>query len=71
MSSGRPEIPVDILDKWQRVIDLASKMANVPAGVIMKTDAPEHAGLLKCAGKDNPYCVGQIFVLGPKLYCRV
>ena len=35
MSSGRPEIPADILDKWQRVIDLASKMANVPAGLIM------------------------------------
>ena len=70
VNSDKPEIPADILDKWQRVIDLASKMANVPAGLIMKTDAPEHAVLLKCAGKNNPYDVGQTFELGPKLYCQ-
>ncbi len=70
MSTGKPEIPADILAKWQRVIDLASRMADVPAGLIMKTDAPQHAVLLKSAGKDNPYAVDQTFELGPKLYCQ-
>ncbi|MGQ7847330.1 LuxR C-terminal-related transcriptional regulator [Granulosicoccus sp. 3-233] len=69
-TSEKPQIPADILAKWQRVIDLASAMAQVPAGLIMKTDPPRHSVLIKSTGKENPYRVGQKFELGPELYCQ-
>jgi hypothetical protein len=66
----RPDIPPELLEKWQRIINLASRMADVPAGLIMKTDAPDHAVLLRSEGYANPYSVGDRFTLGPKLYCQ-
>ena len=58
MSTGnasQPEIPAETLAKWQRVVDLASRLADVPASLIMKTDAPLHSVLLRSNGNRNPY----------------
>ena len=70
MSDARPEIPQDILAKWQRVIDLAARLVDVPSGLIMKTDFPDHRVMLSSPGEENPYFVGQRFELHEKLYCQ-
>ncbi len=70
MTQSRPDIPQRIFDKWQRVIDLAAEMVQVPSGLIMKTDFPEHAVLLSSRTEGNPYTVGQQFELNEKLYCH-
>jgi len=69
MRAEKPEIPAATLAKWQRVVDLAAKIARVPASLVMRTDAPDHAVLVASRSAGNPYEVGQSFTLHPKLYC--
>jgi len=66
---GKPDIPSAILGKWQRVVDLAAQMADVPASLVMKTDPPDHSVFVSSESEGNPYEVGQSFVLNNKLYC--
>ena len=42
----------------------------MPASLIMKTDAPDHAVLITSDHPENPYPVGLSFQLNPKLYCQ-
>lgn len=55
---------------WQRLVDLVSQLADVPATLIMKTEAPDHAVLISSDHPENPYPVGMNFRLNPKLYCQ-
>lgn len=64
------EIPQSMLEKWQRVVDLMSRVTTVPASLIMKTSAPQHAVLVANQADSNPYMVGQTFVLADNLYCQ-
>lgn len=70
MEARKPTIPRAMLGEWQRVVDLAAEIVEVPASLVMKTDPPDHAVLLSSRGPDNPYSVGQSFVLNSKLYCH-
>ncbi|WP_300067202.1 LuxR C-terminal-related transcriptional regulator [uncultured Ruegeria sp.] len=70
MPRDRPKIPKDTLVNWQQLVDLVAQLADVPASLIMKTDAPEHAVLITSDHPDNPYPVGLSFQLNPKLYCQ-
>ena len=70
MLDKKPEIPRDMIAEWQRVVDLAAGLVNVPASLVMKTNPPDHAVLVSSKGDENPYEVGRSFVLNPKLYCN-
>nr|WP_253746442.1 MULTISPECIES: LuxR C-terminal-related transcriptional regulator [unclassified Ruegeria] len=52
------------------MVDLVAELADVPASLIMKTDAPDHAVLITSDHPENPYPVGMSFQLNPKLYCQ-
>ncbi len=69
MSEGKPDIPEAMIAEWQRMVDLAADLVSVPASLIMKTDPPDHSVLVSSKGDENPYEVGQSFVLNSKLYC--
>jgi len=70
MAEKKPAIQKDIITKWQNIVDLTASIAEVPASLIMKTDAPDHAVLVSSKSDDNPYFVGQSFELSPRLYCH-
>lgn len=70
MEARKPAIPQEMLAEWQRVVDLAAEIVEVPASLVMKTDPPDHAVLISSCGPNNPYGVGQAFVLNSKLYCH-
>jgi c-di-GMP phosphodiesterase len=65
----RPEITSETLAKWQRVVDLISDLAEVPAALIMITIEQHHSALVTSASRENPYQVGQSFYLNERLYC--
>ncbi len=64
-----PSIPEDMLSNWQRTVDLLARLADVPAALIMRTEAPRHSVLVRSRTQGNPYEVGQEFELNEKLYC--
>ncbi|MCA0906382.1 LuxR C-terminal-related transcriptional regulator [Ruegeria marisrubri] len=70
MPVKHPEIPQETLANWQQLVDLVAELADVPASLIMKTDAPDHAVLITSDHPENPYPVGLSFQLNPKLYCQ-
>jgi len=70
MAEKKPAIQKEIITKWQDIVDLTASIADVPASLIMKTDAPDHAVLVSSEGDENPYFVGQSFELSPRLYCH-
>ncbi len=70
MESDRPSVPDEIVAKWQRVVDLAARIVEVPSCLVMRTEAPDHAVLVTSHTDGNPYSVGQSFVLNRRLYCH-
>ena len=69
MTGAKPRITTGMLAKWQRVVDLISELADVPATLIMRTNVPDHSVAVSSEGDDNPYRPGQNYHLHEKLYC--
>ncbi|QPC43082.1 GAF domain-containing protein [Kaustia mangrovi] len=69
MSDDKPDIPEAMLAKWQRVVDLAADLVEVPASLVMRTQPPDHSVLVSSRSAGNPYSPGQSFELNERLYC--
>ena len=67
--SLKPQIPNKTVEKWQRIVDLIARIAEVPASLVMRTDAPYHSVFVTSQSENNPYQVGCRFTLNEKLYC--
>lgn len=69
-NSGKDfEIPVDVMEKWQRMVNIMSKLLHVPTGFIMKVNAPNIQIFTANVADTNPYHAGQNFEL-TGLYCE-
>lgn len=70
MAEPKPDIPDATIEKWQRVVDQMARIVEVPSGLVMRTDPPDHSVMISSQTESNPYFVGQSFVLNSKLYCH-
>ncbi|MFH1338668.1 MAG: PAS domain S-box protein [Candidatus Omnitrophota bacterium] len=64
----KPDIPYEMIDKWQKNVDLMATVIEVPAALIMKIYPLEVEVFLASATADNPYKKGQKFNLDIGLY---
>lgn len=64
----KPEIPQEVIDKWQKNVDLIAAVMGVPAALIMKIYPLEVEVLLTSSTAGNPYKKGQKFNLDIGLY---
>ncbi len=62
-------IPDDILDKWQNIVNIMAEIIDVPAGLIMKVEGPYIEVLRSSQTEDNPCQVGDREHLAG-LYCE-
>ena len=58
MPPEKPQISEETMAKWQRVVILIAELADVPATLIMRTIAPNHAVAVSSNGKDKPLHTG-------------
>ncbi len=65
-----PEIPKEIMDKWQRIVNIMAKIVGVPAGLIMKVDPPQIEVFISSQTEKNPYHKGEKANLNTGLYCE-
>lgn len=63
------DIPKEILDKWQVVVDTLARIVGVPTGLIMRVDPPEIEVLVSSRTRDNPFYQGER-VLTVGHYCE-
>jgi diguanylate cyclase (GGDEF)-like protein len=69
-SSSKPEIPVGIVEKWQRILNATADIMDVPTALIMKLDTTHITVFLKNTASENPFNVGDSKNLGDGLYCE-
>lgn len=69
MICSKPKIPLETVGNWQRIVDLIAQLADVPASLVMQTNAPNHSVLVRNRSPDNPYDVGRQYTLNDNLYC--
>lgn len=65
----KPDIPTDIVAKWQRIVDLLAAVMVVPAGLVMRAEPPNHMVFVSSKSAENPYDTDMAFTLHTGLYC--
>lgn len=67
----KPPISPDILENWQRIVDLMAKISEAPAGLIMKLEVGESINVLVAsANQQNLWEIGDNCALDSGLYCE-
>ena len=66
----KPDVPQEILTKWQKIVDLLARTIGVPAGLIMRVHPDEIEVFVSSETEDNPYVVGAKEHLNSGLYCE-
>lgn len=69
-SQNKPEVPQEMFDKWQQLINSIIKLADVKAALINQLSDGHAKVLLKSQNPDNPYTVGATGKLCLGTYCE-
>jgi hypothetical protein len=65
------EIPDNVLQDWQSIVDLVAHIGGVRVGLIMKVANKEIEVLVSSNSINNPYVVGEKeHLIGSGLYCE-
>jgi len=64
------EIPQDIINAWQKTVDLMTELFDVPAGLIMHVHPKEIEVFIKSNNKENVYKKSETESLNTGLYCE-
>jgi GAF domain-containing protein len=65
------EVPPELLDKWQKIVDILAEVLTVPAALITRVTGNEFGVLIASASPGNPYHgMGKVLVPDTGLYCE-
>lgn len=65
------DVPADVVETWQQIVDLLAELCGVPAALVMRIADPHIEVLVASHGAGNPYHPGEQEVLeGSGLYCE-
>ncbi len=75
MKSGSAEIaiPPDVVQKWQRIVDLLANIVHVPSAVVCKLEPPHYTHykvLASSNSKGNPFPVDDMFSMDIGTFCE-
>ncbi len=64
------QVPAQIIEKWQEIIDLLAAVLHVPSALIMKVEPPNIRVLVRSESEGNPYERDERACLNTGLYCE-
>ncbi len=64
------QVPAQITEKWQEIIDLLAEMLHVPSALIMKVESPNIRVFVRSESEGNPYERDERACLNTGLYCE-
>jgi two-component sensor histidine kinase len=70
VSSRKPAIPVNILGKWQRIVDLVASIIRVPSGLITRFTEENLEVVVASLAQGNPYKRDDSDKLGIGMFCE-
>jgi diguanylate cyclase (GGDEF)-like protein len=68
--ASKPSIHPQVLNRWQRFLDIIADLLQVPAALIMRITPSDMEVFLASANQDNPYQKNAKDNLGHGLYCE-
>jgi len=75
VNSDSPEIaiPTDVLQKWQRIVDLLANIMQVPSAVVTKMEPPHctsYKTIVSSLSEGNPFPVNELFSMEIGTFCE-
>ena len=64
------QVPAQITEKWQEIIDLLAEVLHVPSALIMKVEPPNIRVFVRSKSDGNPYERDERACLNTGLYCE-
>ncbi len=69
-SSQKPEIPEEIMDKWQRIVNVTARIMHVPTGLITRLTKEHLEIFIASQTEGNPYSQNDKDTLGIGMFCE-
>ncbi|WP_370280257.1 EAL domain-containing protein [Pontibacterium sp.] len=63
-------VPQEVVENWQRTVDLIAELAHIPAALIMRVHECQIEVFARSSNQDNPYRPQEMADLGTGLYCE-
>lgn len=63
-------VPQEVVENWQRTVDLIAELAHIPAALIMRVHERQIEVFARSSNQDNPYHPQEMANLGTGLYCE-
>src|SRR5215510_14110523 len=64
------QVPSEIVQKWQEIVDLLAEIMHVPSALIMEVEPPNIKVFVSNESKGNRYEPGETACLNTGLYCE-
>jgi len=70
MSIAVIQVPSEIVQKWQEIVNIIAEMVHVPSALIMKVEPPNIKVFVSSESNGNPYERDELAPLNTGLYCE-
>src|SRR5690348_6218682 len=70
MTTEAVEIPEEMIQKWQEIMDLLAEILHVPAVLIVRVEPPELVVVVSSESPGNPYLRSERSRFDIDLYCE-
>ena len=70
MSTAVIEVPFEIVQKWQEIVNVIAEIIHVPSALVMKVESPNIKVFVSSESSGNPYERDELAPLNTGLYCE-
>jgi PAS domain S-box-containing protein len=70
MSTAFHQVPSEIVQKWQEIVNIIAEIIHVPSALVMKVEAPNIKVFVSSESNGNPYERDELAPLNTGLYCE-
>jgi PAS domain S-box-containing protein len=64
------EVPIEIVHKWQEIVNIIAEIVHVPSALVMKVEPPNIKVFVSSESHSNPYEHNELAPLNTGLYCE-
>jgi hypothetical protein len=70
MTTPEIQLPSEVIQKWQGIVDLLAEIMHVPSALVMKVEPPNITVFVSSESKGNPYEQDEASSLNTGLCCE-
>jgi hypothetical protein len=70
MSTALIQVPFEIVQKWQEIVNIIAEIIHVPSALVMKVEPPNIKVFVSSESNGNPYEKDELAPLNTGLYCE-